>query len=456
MSDVCCKFGISRKTDYKIFTRYEDQARPAGFEPTTAWFVARCAGSHERSKNRPVASVYVPHRFANTWPLKRLIRRNRRSSHRTWLRCLFLADAMIKRCAVCAKTRSAIPAQPRVIKRRNSFDDVRLIAALVVLIAHSPLAYGVGGGGLFLGPFFVGSLAVEVFFAISGYLIAQSWLSDPDMSRFLARRALRLLPALAVVVFAAMFVIGPAFTTLPIGAYFANAETWRYLANLALVLTPQLPGVFQSQPEPQLGVNPPLWSLAYEAMMYLGLMLSSMLCARSPRLLAPLLIAAAVLLASSIGALLPHGAHACFCFAVGFGLFQFRESIVWRADVGFVVFAALILGPDSPELRLATLAALSYTAVAIGRSNRRPMHLITRHGDLSYGTYIWAYPVQRVVNELLGFDANWSVSLALCLAATLPLAWFSWRFIERPALALKPRAMEQRPSNGTSPAPNAP
>lgn len=328
--------------------------------------------------------------------------------------------------------------------RANSFDDVRLLAALVVLIVHSPLAYGVGGGGLYVGSFFVGSLAVHVFFAISGFLIAQSWTRDPDMARFIARRALRLLPALAVVVLFAMLVIGPTFTKLTMAGYFQSAETWRYLANLVLVHTPRLPGVFGTQPEPQLGVNPPLWSLAYEALMYIGLMGASLLCRRTPRLVAPLVVAGLLVIASGVLALPQHAYHSCLCFVVGWALYQFRDSIDWRPDIGFVAFAVFILAPDSVETRLATIAALSYTAVAFGRSASRPLAFVTRHGDFSYGTYIWAYPVQRVVNELLGFDSHWAISLGLCLAITLALAWLSWRLVERPALGLKPKGAMPR------------
>jgi peptidoglycan/LPS O-acetylase OafA/YrhL len=324
-------------------------------------------------------------------------------------------------------------------ERANSFDDVRLLAALVVLVAHSPLAYGVGGSGIFIGPFFAGSLAVHIFFAISGYLIAQSWANDPDMARFLARRALRLLPALAVVVLSAMFLIGPVFTTLTVAGYFESTQTWRYLANIALVLTPRLPGVFEQQPEPQLGVNPPLWSLAYEATMYLGLMTASLFCRRAPRLVGPLLVGGLVVLAGSLLVLLQHAYYACLCFVVGWTLHQFKESIAWRPDIGFLVFAVFVLAPDNAEARLAAIAALSYTAVAFGRSHYRPLRFITRHGDISYGTYIWAYPVQRVVNELLGFQSHWALSLILCLSFTLPIAWMSWRYVERPALAIKPK-----------------
>jgi len=331
--------------------------------------------------------------------------------------------------------------------RRNSFDDVRLIAALTVLVAHSPLAYG-GAIDIRLGGFFAGSLAVHVFFAISGYLIAQSWFTDPDLTRFLARRALRLVPALLVVVLAAMFVIGPVFTTLDLGAYFASAEMWSYLGNAALMLQYKLPGVFESQPEPQLGVNPPLWSLAYEALCYIGLVGAAVVCKRCPPLVAPLLMAGVVVLSSSAMMLPQHAHFACLCFALGVALYRYRDSIVWHPGVGFLVFAVFtVLAPQSPEQQFATLAAVSYTAVAVGRSTWRPLRLVTRHGDISYGTYIWAYPVQRVVNELLGFDSHWLVSLGLCLVATLPIAWLSWRIVERPALAFKPQGMKKDPMN---------
>jgi peptidoglycan/LPS O-acetylase OafA/YrhL len=317
---------------------------------------------------------------------------------------------------------------------------VRLLAAVAVLVAHCPPAYG-SGVDIRLGGVFLGTLAVHVFFAISGYLIAQSWFTDPHAGRFLARRALRVLPALAVVVLAAVFAIGPVFTTLDLCTYFENVQTWRYFGNLALILQNELPGVFQSQPDPQLGVNPPLWSLHYEAGCYVGLAVAATLCKPFPRLAAPLLMAGVVMLTSGAMMLPQQADLACLCFALGVALYRYRDSIPWRPDVGFVVCAA------QP---VAMLAALGYTAVAVGRSAARPAHIVTRHGDLSYGTYIWAYPAQRVVNELLGLGSHWAVSLALCLVATLALAWLSWRLVERPALSFKPRAMRQGPANETT------
>ena len=74
-----------------------------------------------------------------------------------------------------------------------------------------------------------GSLAVALFFAISGYLVCQSWVRDPSPMRFVVRRALRILPGLGVVVMLTAFVLGPAFSSLSAQEYFADKRTWSYL-----------------------------------------------------------------------------------------------------------------------------------------------------------------------------------------------------------------------------------
>jgi peptidoglycan/LPS O-acetylase OafA/YrhL len=61
------------------------------------------------------------------------------------------------------------------------------------------------------GRFSLGSLAVDVFFVLSGYLVAQSWLSDRRPGPYLARRALRIGPGLVATVVVTALVAGPLF-----------------------------------------------------------------------------------------------------------------------------------------------------------------------------------------------------------------------------------------------------
>src|SRR6185295_17175323 len=81
-------------------------------------------------------------------------------------------------------------------------------------------------------------------------------------------RALRILPALFVVVILSAFVLGPALTTLPLLQYLGDAELRGFLGNIVLLpQTTSLPGVFETPP-PKLGVNGSLWTLPYEGLCY--------------------------------------------------------------------------------------------------------------------------------------------------------------------------------------------
>lgn len=65
--------------------------------------------------------------------------------------------------------------------------------------------------------------------------------------------------------------------------------------------------------------------------------------------------------------------------------------------------------------------------------------LTQRVGDLSYGLYIFAFPVQQSLAQA-GQGLNWSfgLSFGLSLFATAALAWISWHLIEKRALRFKP------------------
>jgi peptidoglycan/LPS O-acetylase OafA/YrhL len=68
-----------------------------------------------------------------------------------------------------------------------------------------------------------------------------------------------------------------------------------------------------------------------------------------------------------------------------------------------------------------------------------------RFGDLSYGTYIYAWPVQQVLVAYLGVQASFHVLAMAAIAIVLPLAWLSWRYVEHPAIARKPKRLDYSP-----------
>ena len=135
------------------------------------------------------------------------------------------------------------------LRHANSLDLLRLVAASAVIVGHSWPILGFPDPPLFGGT--VNGLGVFAFFAISGYLITKSWTADPSLSRFWAKRALRIMPALCVVVLFVGLVAGPMLSSLPARAYFASGETWSYVGlNLILWTAHKLPGVFATLPYP--------------------------------------------------------------------------------------------------------------------------------------------------------------------------------------------------------------
>ena len=112
--------------------------------------------------------------------------------------------------------------------RQNSFDLLRLVAAVMVLISHSfPL---VGEAEPELAGVSLGGFGVIVFFAISGYLVTRSWAYDQRLTAFAAKRGLRLLPALAVCVLVTAYVIGPVATM--VSGSFPNASWSNSVASV--------------------------------------------------------------------------------------------------------------------------------------------------------------------------------------------------------------------------------
>ena len=326
------------------------------------------------------------------------------------------------------------------MRERNNIDTLRILAALTVMLSHSfPLSYGNEDRE----PLFrisgkqttFGAIAVAVFFIISGYLITQSFQRSPNPLRFLIARGLRLLPALAVVLVILAFIVGPAISALPLSAYFRSSGPYEYIIiNFSLVSwLNELPGVFPGNPLPGV-VNGSLWTLTYEARCYLAVLVLGV-CG--------ILNRATVLFLSLAGcvAMKFHFGHAAMefysYFAGGCLICLWRPPLRgWAAGCcGLICVAALFAG----GFRIALATAGAYLVLCIALSPRIRLPEFARWGDLSYGTYICAFPVQQAVTAVLGVWATWYLNLAISVPVVLGLAFVSWHCIEAPASRFKNR-----------------
>jgi peptidoglycan/LPS O-acetylase OafA/YrhL len=342
------------------------------------------------------------------------------------------------------------------IPRRPGIDGLRAFAVTAVLLYHADISWMPGG---FLG--------VDVFFAISGYLITSLLIAELDGRGILSvrgswnPRARRMLPAVGALL------IGVTVIAI-VGAHDAVARlrgdvlaAAAYVSNWWQIVRGET--YFESFGRPPLLRH--LWSLAVEEQLYIVLPLIVAAFGRHRRRLA------AAALAGALGSLLllhavwdardPSRAwfgtdtrSAPLLVGVALGLlWPLAERRRWTGagrtvqDVaGIAGLAGLAVLMMSMRDRSSSLPTWGFAATAVlagivvlsvtGPSSRvgrvlgmRPLRWL---GTRSYAAYLWHWPIYVLTRPRLDVGIDGIRLLALRLAITGVLAEVSWRFVEQP------------------------
>lgn len=329
--------------------------------------------------------------------------------------------------------------------RDNNFDFVRLVAALSVVLSHAfliaegttanePLVRLSGNQAV------LGLLGVFVFFAISGYLVTESYCRNPAPAGFALRRGLRIFPGLIVNTLICALILGPLVTTRPFLAYFSDGALSTYLFQTLTLspVAPALPGVVFVDNPVGLVVNGSLWTLRPEVMMYVMVLILGFF--RMLRLGVALALVgvgiASVGFEQYVKPLGDFGSWAWMVgfFAAGMCLYFLRERIPLNGWGVAIALAALVGFAAIGRLIMLFPLAGAYLTIWAGRRYDRRLDYSRHVGDLSYGVYIYGWPAEDVVIYLSGGQATWWQVFAGGLAIALPLAFLSWHLIEKPAL----------------------
>ncbi len=329
-----------------------------------------------------------------------------------------------------------------LVNRDNNFDVLRLLAAAMVLVSHAfPLA-GRHEPGLWATSDTLGFVGVLIFFSISGFLIAQSWIADPRLWHFAAKRFLRIVPGLLVSVLLTAYVLGALVTTEKVGHYLESMAPVRYVIGNTLMLTDySLPGVFKSNPSAT--VNGSLGTLPVEIKAYALIALFGLLVVSRSMVQRVVLAAMTILFlvfSFKTGVKPFWSLLDLFCLFAGAGvLYLIRRRITLRLDLFVVAIALWLVSYTLPLGLHAVFMALSlpYGVTFLGFRVLGRVRPITTRGDVSYGIYIYAFPVTQAAVHL-GVH-NPILVIVVVLPVTYALALASWRVIERPALAQKRR-----------------
>jgi peptidoglycan/LPS O-acetylase OafA/YrhL len=352
------------------------------------------------------------------------------------------------------------PKGPR-LAYRPGLDGLRAIAVAGVFLYHArPQADG---------PSWLpgGFLGVDLFFVLSGYLITSLLLAEwqagnrIDLRRFWLRRARRLLPAVVVVVLAA----------LVLSAIFARGDLARtrgdavssllYYTNWHLILANH--SYFARMGNPSLLQH--LWSLAVEEQFYVIwplLLVPGLVLIGRKRL--PFLVIAGIAGSATLMWLLynPQGDPSRVYYGTDTRAFLLLMGIllalVWPAFerlrralpllelLGVAALVATVLlfrqmqdfdptlyrgGDLAAAFCFAVLvAAVAHPNTGLGKAlGVAPLRWI---GERSYGIYLWHWPVVALMRP--GVDISWTgPGLVVAQAAiVVTAAALSFRFIEQP------------------------
>ena len=299
------------------------------------------------------------------------------------------------------------------LKYEPALDGLRALAVLAVLGFHfaKPLVTG-------------GSLGVDVFFVLSGYLITSILRDEFDDTRridypaFLLRRARRLLPALAAVL-AIYWLLCPLLwpALVPKRGVDVAAAAF-YVTNLRQTFWPT------STP------LSPTWSLSIEEQFYLLWPWALLALMRLPRrhAAATLIAVWAVVTVARVGVLQAFPGPAAYYFTplhasglllgAALGLNPIRTGLGRVALAGLV--ALILAGRTSSTFvyvqPLAEILAVLVIADPPRVLAREPLRFV---GKVSYGVYLWHMPIFWAGSSL---GVSWGPATLLGLVAVSILA----------------------------------
>jgi peptidoglycan/LPS O-acetylase OafA/YrhL len=324
---------------------------------------------------------------------------------------------------------------------------LRLFAATLVLISHSFDIRRISGGDPLMqassGQYSLSSVGLAIFFVMSGFLVSKSLDQTKSVRIFLSKRFLRIWPGLMANIFFTIIVTGLFFTTLNLHDFFANFQTIKYLfLNASMIKTTSwLPGAFQNKP-----VNISIWTIPVEVRLYLLLLISYLSGGFGKKYLMLIGWFLGILFFIGLICHFPYiskiprpfiwDSGLMMFFLSGSVAYVFRQKLKFNIIIWVVFFAVwAMLAKTLPSIRyVLDFPFFTYTILFFGSGIYvLPFFKI----DLSYGIYLYGYPIQVAVQSLMGNRLNLLEFLLIVTFITVLLAIGSWNWVEKKALLLK-------------------
>jgi peptidoglycan/LPS O-acetylase OafA/YrhL len=340
----------------------------------------------------------------------------------------------------------------KLLPKNNNFNVMRLTAALAVLISHASVGrYGYNEILLQLtgGRYLLTYIALPAFFTISGFLVCRSLVTTKTIKQYLLKRFVRIWPAYAMCTLLTILVLGSLFSSLPFISFIGHPQTIIFfLKNIStLTVTFYLPGVFNGA-----SVNASIWTIPIEVRLYLLLLLFFLVTKLHFRqwLLAMLVMICLVRLSvpasiqnSVLSEPLQGAIHFGVYFLAGACFYLYRDKLplTWPIWLGLLItwLALHIWLPGYVHYVEFPFLGYSFIWMALGWP-RIPFI----KADFSYGLYLYASPVQNIIEYSIGQQLSFAGYMLSIITASLLMGMLSWWLIEQPVLQYKKAKHLQR------------
>lgn len=335
----------------------------------------------------------------------------------------------------------------QVDNKNNNFGFLRLLLATLVIVAHSAEILDQNRSREILtnifGTITFGELAIDGFFLISGYLILKSYLSSTTTKSYFLKRVLRIYPGFIVASLFCIFVLLPLSGEIKL---IIDTPLREWFSTIFRMLTLEAPQVTNTQYP---ALNGAMWSIWLEFVCYLCIPIVYITKFHKPKTYAILAVMMMLIFLftqiSGKNIWLPyvrldlhHTSRLMFAFLIGGLFYLLRDKVVWNRTLTIVCALLLLISLNfsySAEIGLMTFGAYLLFNFALNYKNKF-LSSIGAKVDISYGVYLYAWPVQIYVIKYYP-QVNLYVLMLVTLIAASFLGYLSWTFVEKPFIQLK-------------------
>jgi peptidoglycan/LPS O-acetylase OafA/YrhL len=353
-------------------------------------------------------------------------------------------------------------------QRLNNFSTLRITFATLVILSHS-FEFIDGNRSReiltrLFGSISFGVLSVDGFFIVSGYLIAKSFNSS-SRSSYILKRILRIYPGFVVAFLISLLIcsLSSGLKSIP-----SSQDILTDIVNLVWLLPPMIQNAYPGSFYP--AANSAMWTISYEFHCYLmvfalgvagllkrdfvglvALVLLTTYLIQPDIYISPLnrhLVALVGSSPNSAAFALPGLSDLIMedrvqdirlfgIFLVGSCFYLFRDNIIYEtryAAIASILLVCCLFSKHAAEPGLAVFGGYIIFWFTFGV---KPLFIseFFNQTDLSYGIYLYGWPVQKMLISQLPSINPYELFLASLLVSSM-LAYFSWKIVEAPFLNL--------------------